>query len=228
MTRGLIIFARQPLPGTVKTRLAGELGDRAAAGLYSAMLEDVLERAAGLEDTRLLVFWAREQGALLACPAFHRLEMFGQSGATLGERMANAFETAFENGIQDCCIIGSDSPDLPLEYISKAFDELERERADVTFGPAEDGGYYLVGMRRVWRRLFEDVAWGGPRVLETSLERARELDLRTCLLPPWYDLDRVADLRRLAGAPGRDAPRTRAMLRRVMTDGIDSMKQAGA
>lgn len=216
MKRGLIVFARHPLPGHVKTRLAAVIGDLAAAELYRAMLEDVLAMVAGLEGIRPLVFWATDC-CPPAAPTGELFESFVQSGATLGERMANAFETAFRNGIRSCCIIGSDSPDLLPHYIHQAFQELELDRSDVVFGPAEDGGYYLLGMGRFWRRLFEDVSWSGPQVLETSLERARELGLRTFLLPAWYDLDRMVDLGRLAASTGQAAPRTRAALRRVNT-----------
>jgi len=179
------------------------------------MLEDVLERAARLHDTRVLVFWAMENDPLPQRPAYPRLEMRRQCSGNLGERMAGAFETAFANGARACCIIGSDSPDLPPEYISRAFQLLGEDQADVVFGPAEDGGYYLVGMKRLWRRIFEDVAWGGNDVLESSCQRARELELRTALLPDWYDLDTLADLRKLATTAGREAPRTRQLLRQT-------------
>jgi rSAM/selenodomain-associated transferase 1 len=213
-SRGLIIFARQPLPGHVKTRLAGEVGVRPATELYAAMLEDVLERAARLIGVRVLVFWAMEQGELPRRPAYPHLEMRRQCDGNLGERMAAAFETAFTGDIDSCCIIGSDSPDLPPEYISRAFLLLENDQADVVFGPAEDGGYYLVGMKQLRRRIFEDLAWGGNEVLESSCQRARELELRTALLPVWYDLDTLDDLRKLAAASGR-APRTRQLLRQT-------------
>jgi len=213
VTRGLIIFARQPLPGRVKTRLARDVGLQAATELYTAMLEDVLERAARLNGTRLLVFWEQESGVVPDHPGSPRLEMFRQSCGTLGERMANALTAAFTGGIRTCCIIGSDSPDLPLEYIEQAFLILEKEQADVVFGPAADGGYYLVGMKRLWNRLFEGVVWGGGDVLKTSCERAGELGLRTAQLPGWYDLDTVDDLRRLMLTPDGDAPRTRTFLR---------------
>jgi rSAM/selenodomain-associated transferase 1 len=213
--RGLIIFARQPLPGHVKTRLAGEVGVRPATELYAAMLEDVLERAARLNGVRVLVFWAMENDPLPQRTDYPRLEMHRQCGGNLGERMAAALETAFAGGIRSCCVIGSDSPDLPPEYITRAFQLLEQDQADVVFGPAEDGGYYLVGMKRLWRRIFEDLAWGGNDVLESSCQRARELELRTALLPDWYDLDTLADLRKLAATSGREAPRTRQLLRQA-------------
>lgn len=225
MSRGLIVFARQPLPGKVKTRLMREVGVRAATELYAAMLEDVLERSARLPDTRVLVFWAMEHEPLPQRPGFPRLEMFRQCDGDLGERMDRALETAFGSGISTCCVIGSDSPDLPLSYLSRAFQALEQDRTDVVFGPAEDGGYYLVGMRRPWRRLFEDVAWGGAGVLKTSCQRASELSLRTFLLPPWYDLDTLNDLRRLEETPGPEAPRTRRMLRLLPEIPISSRKE---
>jgi len=213
VTRGLIIFARQPLPGRVKTRLARDVGLQVATELYTAMLEDVLERAVRLNGTRLLVFWEQESDVVPDHPGTPRLEMFRQSCGTLGERMANALTAAFADGIRTCCIIGSDSPDLPLEYIEQAFQILDKGQADVVFGPAADGGYYLVGMKRLWRRLFEDIAWGGEDVLKTSCERACELDLRTALLPGWYDLDTVDDLSRLMRTDNWEAPRTRKLLR---------------
>ncbi len=213
MTRGLIIFARQPLPGRVKTRLARDVGLQVATELYTAMLEDVLERASRLNGTRLLVFWELESSLLPDYPGSPRLEMFRQSSGPLGERMANALTAAFASGIRTCCIIGTDSPDLPQEYIEQAFQILDKDQADVVFGPAADGGYYLVGMKRLWNRLFEDVAWGGEDVLKTSCERASELGLRTAQLPGWYDLDTVDDLRRLMQTPDGDAPRTRKLLR---------------
>jgi uncharacterized protein len=213
MNRGLIVFAREPVPGTVKTRLAASIGAPAASELYAAMLADVLERAVSLADVRVLVFWAQEGEILPRYPDYPQLEMFRQSGTTLGERMANAFSTALASGIRNCCIIGSDSPDLPVENICQAFGILERDQADVVFGPAGDGGYYLLGMKRLWERLFEDIAWSTAQVLAGSCRRAAELNLRAILLPVWHDIDTIDDLRRLAASSGGDAPRTRKVLR---------------
>jgi len=143
MKKALIIFAREPVPGKVKTRLARDVGEQEAAELYAAMLADVLEKAVSLDDVRPLVFRALETGILPDGPEFPGLEMLEQQGADLGERMNNAFIRALSLGIDACCCIGSDLPDLPLDYIRQAFRELEQSETDVVFGPAEDGGYYL-------------------------------------------------------------------------------------
>lgn len=209
MNKGLIIFAREPLPGKVKTRLAQDIGDEAAAGLYAAMLGDVLVKAASLDDVRTLLFWSLETSGIKCNLAFPELQMFEQQGTTLGERMAEAFETAFKNGIEACCIIGSDSPDLPAEYIRQAFEWLEQNRADVVFGPAEDGGYYLLGLRNICQELFRDIPWSTAAVLESSLKQAEKAGLRTALLPTWYDLDELKDLLRLLDSPESPATRTR-------------------
>jgi len=216
MSRGLLIFAREPVPGRVKTRLARIIGDEGAAELYRAMLDDVIGMACGLEGIRPLLFWAADQGRLPAYSTAERCESYLQQGANLGERMAQAFSVAFAAGIRSCCIIGTDAPDLPPAFIRQAFDLLEHDGADTVFGPAHDGGYYLLGLRELYRGLFNDIAWSTPTVLSASLDRAKALGLRTRLLPLWYDIDTFDDLERLTTAP--DAPRlaTRAVLERLL------------
>jgi rSAM/selenodomain-associated transferase 1 len=216
MSRGLIIFAREPVPGKVKTRLAREVGNQCAAELYSAMIEDVLANAASLEGVQPLLFWALDSAEMPAAPIIPGLRILEQHGTTLGARMEAAFRHAFQSGIDVCCIIGTDSPDLPPEYIAEAFDQLEADKADVVFGPAEDGGYYLLGLRQSRRELFADIAWSTSDVLDASLKRATTLGLRTSLLPKWYDIDTLQDLQRLVESQGMSAPRTRAVASRLM------------
>lgn len=218
MKKALLIFAKEPVPGTVKTRLARDLDVHAAAELYAAMLGDVLETAVSLSDVRPLVFWALETGTVPGCPEFPGLEMFEQQGVDLGEKMRNAFIHAFGLGFETCCCIGSDMPDLAIGHIRQAFRNLESPEADVVFGPAADGGYYLVGMKKMHPHLFADIAWSTPAVLATSLERARGLGLRTSLLEPWYDIDTLDDLARLLGTGATNAPRTRRAAAGLLRD----------
>jgi len=227
LNKGLIIFAREPVPGRVKTRLAKNIGDQAAADLYAAMLGDVINIASSLNDVRIFIFWDLEGEAFPVLNGSAQPVMLRQEGCDLGERMVNAFKTAFANGIDTCCIIGSDSPDLPTEFIIQAFDNLTNREADIVYGPAEDGGYYLLGMKHVWLRLFEDIPWGGPDVTSTTCLRIDELKLHYTTLPAWYDIDTLTELHRLAESPGKSAPLTRSTLQSIFSD-LDSTFSPGA
>lgn len=208
MTKGLIIFAREPLPGRVKTRLAQDIGDQAAIEIYTAMLEDTLEQANRLDSVQPLLFWSLETSTLPVLNQYPQISMHAQQGKDLGERMAAALAHSFNTGFCPCCIIGTDSPDLPAKHIHEAFELLERDESDVVFGPANDGGYYLVGLRKTWSGLFEGIPWSTSVVLEENLRQAKMLGLRTSLLPSWYDIDTLEDLRRLSGSSINNATRT--------------------
>jgi glycosyltransferase A (GT-A) superfamily protein (DUF2064 family) len=98
------------------------------------------------------------------------------------------------DGCEACCIIGSDAPDLPLSYVQEAFRLLETPQAGVVLGPSRDGGYYLLGMRRIWPQLFADIPWSSAFVLERSLAAARNSGLPVSLLSVWQDIDTFEDL----------------------------------
>ncbi|MGB9080528.1 MAG: TIGR04282 family arsenosugar biosynthesis glycosyltransferase, partial [Desulfuromonadaceae bacterium] len=150
MKTGLIVFAREPLPGAVKTRLAASIGDQAAADQYETMLEDVLKAVRQLDDVAPVVYWACEEGSLPRLSEKYRCRSRRQSWGDLGQRMRVAFEEMFADGTDVCCIIGSDAPDLPLLYIQEAYRLLGALQTDAVFGPSRDGGYYLLGLRQVW------------------------------------------------------------------------------
>ena len=190
----LIIFAREPLPGAVKTRLAAAVGDQLAAELYEAMLRDVLKTARQLNDVETVVFWACEEESLPILAERYRCTSRRQSSGDLGQRMQKAFAEMFASGCDVCCIIGSDAPDLPLSYIQDAFQLLETQQADAVFGPSSDGGYYLLGLKAVLPQLFMHIPWSSAAVLEQSLTAARESGLTAVLLPEWQDIDTVEDL----------------------------------
>ncbi len=193
MTRGLIVFAREPIPGRVKTRLAASIGDVAAATLYGAMLREVLETAHRLEDVAVHLFWDCEEGALPRVAESFCCRSHRQSAGDLGERMAAAFDQLYAEGYTSCCIIGSDAPDLPPSYIQDAFQLLESAVAQVIFGPCSDGGYYLLGMKASHPELFSGIPWSTGSVLERSREAAITAGLTVALLPEWQDIDTLAD-----------------------------------
>lgn len=192
--RCLIIFAREPLPGRVKSRLAADVGDEAAVELYEAMLLDVLEISRGLTGIESVVFWdcAAESLPLLS-------ERFGcqsrrQADGDLGQRMQAAFAEMFSAGFESCCIIGSDAPDLPPDCIKRAFEILESGQSYVVFGPSSDGGYYLLGLKQIFPQLFREITWSSPFVLQQSLTAAQAAGAVPALLPVWHDIDTRQDL----------------------------------
>jgi len=194
MKKGLIVFAREPIPGAVKTRLAAEIGDHAAAKIYEAMLQNVLKTVRQLSDVESVVFWDCEEESLPLLAERYRCCARRQSPGNLGQRMQAAFEEMFANGCELCCIIGSDAPDLPLSYIQEAYRLLATQQTDIVFGPSRDGGYYLLGLRQVWPQLFTDIPWSSTDVLERSLTTARDSGLTASLLPEWQDIDTLEDL----------------------------------
>jgi rSAM/selenodomain-associated transferase 1 len=213
-SNALIIFAKMPAPGRVKTRLSPPLTPDTAARLYCCMLADTIALARRLPGVGLSLHYQDDPGAGDYFGALAPgLEARPQDGADLGERMANAFRDRFAAGHDRVAIIGSDSPDLPGDYILRGFDLLEGG-TDVVFGPSEDGGYYLLAMGQFRSELFSDLPWSSPQLLQASLERAATAGIGTALLPPWYDLDTWDDLRRArAGGGIPAAPLTDDFLR---------------
>jgi uncharacterized protein len=212
----LIVFARAPEPGRVKTRLAPLLGAEGAARLHARMVVKTLRTAtaAGIGTVEL-------HGAPRIGDAFFRglQRRFGvvlrsQGRGDVGERMRRAFERALRRHPY-VVLIGSDCPALRPADLRAALRAL-REGADAVLSPAEDGGYPLIGLRRVARRLFDGVAWGGDRVLAQTRRRLAHLGWRWEELRTLWDVDRPGDVRRLrrtrllAGVRGYKAPERRS------------------
>jgi rSAM/selenodomain-associated transferase 1 len=192
------LFARHPAPGLVKTRLAAALSPDAAAALYSAFTQDIVARFRHVAARRILAFTPSD---IAAREHFHQLaagdyELWPQPDGSLGERL-HAFFDAHLAAADRSVVIGSDSPTLPAEFAARAL-ELLGER-DCVLGPAADGGYYLIALRRPSPALFEGIEWGTPRVLEQTVDRLRQAGLSLHLLPVWYDVDTPDDLAFLRG-----------------------------
>jgi uncharacterized protein len=227
MSRALLIFARPPAPGRVKTRLTPFFSPQDAAELYDCMVRDVVTRTAALNlDARFLMY--EDHGEALEY--FRKLDdgllLLPQQGEGLGERLANAFAELFSRGYTTLAVIGTDSPDLPLSFIVAAYERLESGTADAVFGPTEDGGYYLAALTSAHPELFREIPWSSDRVLELSLQRATEAGLRPSLLPLWYDLDEPSDLSRAGLLTGQhDACRTRNFLLKLFAG--DTQDTAG-
>lgn len=195
----LIVFAKEPENGKVKTRLQEIFTEEECSKVYKAFLEDTLDLAAKVQcDSRILAYHS-EGEPLYIKEIAGELSLYRQEGKDLGERMFNAFK--YFCGDESCktVIIGSDSPTLPTSYITEAFKQLETN--DIVIGPSRDGGYYLIGLKTPFYGLFEGIEWGSNTVLESTLEKAEKARKGAFLLGEWYDIDTVEDIENILKDP---------------------------
>jgi len=192
----LVVVAKTPQPGEVKTRLLTELTPTEATDLYSCFIRDRIREISRLQGVDLAIAYTPEGSKSYFAPFLSNgFQLFAQQGKDLGERLHNIFVQKLAQGYRAVTIIDSDTPDLPRTLVAQAFQWLASESVDAVFGPCEDGGYYLVGLRQTQSELFTGIPWSTARVLPLSLQRAAALGLRTRLLPQWNDLDTADDLR---------------------------------
>lgn len=195
MTALLIIFAKEPRPGQVKTRLTPQLSPEEAAKLYHSFIEDILEEMSQVPKMQIaLAFSPPEAQVFFQGLAPPGIGFFPQEGEDLGERMSRAYIRGFEAGYNPVLLRDSDTPDLPALIVAEAREILSAGIAQVVLGPATDGGYYLVGLSRPQPHLFQGLTWSSSTVLNDTLKIARQLGLTVHLLPVWSDIDTTADL----------------------------------
>jgi uncharacterized protein len=190
--QALGIFAKEPLPGQVKTRFSPPLSSVEAAELYRVSLAETIERMTGL-GVPLTLFYAG--GREFFATNFPGLCLRPQAEGDLGRRMSAALEQLLDDGCRGAALIGSDSPDLPPTLIREAFAALDE--AECVTAPAGDGGYVLIGLTRAASALFRDIPWSTERVLQATRERARDMGLGYREVAGWEDLDDLPALSRL-------------------------------
>jgi uncharacterized protein len=197
----LAVMTKAPRAGAVKTRLTPPLTPEEAAALNICFLRDtataisqtMAERAA----CGIGVFTPLGANEAYADILPKEFDLVPQRGDKFGERLICATEDLLRLGFASVCLINSDSPTVPQSAFSQAVDFLNRSEDSVVLGPSDDGGYYLIGLKKLHRSLFEGIDWSTDRVLTQTVERARELNLPVHLLPVWYDVDDQGTLRRL-------------------------------
>ncbi len=186
------LFAKQPIPGQVKTRLTPPLSPDQACQLYQVALQEMVERllAAGLP---LVICYAgcREWFS----ETFPAVPLVEQVGDGLGARLSNAVLMFFAAGAGPVLLAGSDSPDLPVPLVDEALMELQKR--DVVTVPCQDGGYAIVGLRRPTTELFAEIPWSTSRVVEATRQRSKLLGLTYHETESWHDLDELVDLQQL-------------------------------
>lgn len=194
----LVVMAKAPIAGTVKTRLVPPLTPAQAAELYRALLQDELEHLKALAAADLYVAFTPSHGRVLITDILpSEFRCFPQQGEDLGARMSRIFDHLLGDAYKNVVVIGSDLPALPLGYLERAFESLSARGRQVVLGPSRDGGYYLVGMNRHTPELFEQMTWSHDQVLAQTLTKLAKLGIDPELLPGWFDVDTVDDLRQL-------------------------------
>ena len=192
MKLSLGVFVKEPIPGRVKTRLTPPLTSNQAAELYRVALHETVERMKSA-DYDVVLFYSG--GEAYFEKAFPELPRVRQSDGDLGERMVAALDYLHRRQPAAAALIGSDSPDLPFIQIDAAFSTLDDN--DVVTIPASDGGYVLIGSRRICQEVFQNIDWSTEKVLTQTRQRALAADLKYIEQGGWEDVDDIASLRRL-------------------------------
>ncbi len=212
--RVLVIMAKAPRPGAVKTRLTSSLSPEAVTDFYCCLLQDTLALARSLRDMEVAIMCPDSDVNELARLAGSEASVVAQKGEGLAAGLTSVFAHFGEAHPRRIIAFNSDSPHLPRSVLDDAFETLAAH--DVVVGPTHDGGYYLVGAKASHPTLFAGDGMGTSSALERLLSRARTLELSVGFADPFYDIDVAEDLTRLAAelrlAPAR-APRTAAWLR---------------
>ena len=191
------LFAKHPLPGFVKSRLAGETSAEWATGVAEAFLFDLTDRLRQVLAHKVLVYAPADAKAYFTELAGKEFQSTVQCDGDLGTRMSHFVQSQFLNDKRSVVLVGMDSLTIPLSFIEDSFDALTA--FDVVIGPATDGGYYLIGYRRWIPELFQNISWGKESVLAETIHRCQSVGATLRVLPPWYDVDTLADWRMLQG-----------------------------
>jgi uncharacterized protein len=226
----LAVMAKAPRPGKVKTLLSPPLTQEQTCALNVCFLMDTAENIRQVTeagDSAGLVAYTPvgDEAAFdgLLPPQF---QLLGQRGEGFGERLRYASEDLFACGFSAVCLIDSDSPTMPQDALLDAVERLSREGDRMVLGGCDDGGYYLIGAKRLHPRLFEQIDWSTERVFAQTIERAKEIGLPVELLTTWYDVDDAATLERLQreletpDGSGYDARHTRSYLQGLQVAGV--------
>jgi rSAM/selenodomain-associated transferase 1 len=215
----LVVMAKAPVPGTVKTRLVPPLTQEQAAELYRALLLDQLRQLRTFDSAeRYLAYAPADAEAIMRELGGADYRYLPQRGAELGERMKNVFSDLWQRGHRGIALVGSDLPALPTQIIFQAFERIAGDERRVVLGPSQDGGYYLVGMNQATPEIFENMVWSHEQVLAQTTARLGALGVSFSMLPTWYDLDRIEDLERFRIPPEMELGEVMAKTRSYLAE----------
>ncbi|MFA5102658.1 MAG: TIGR04282 family arsenosugar biosynthesis glycosyltransferase [Candidatus Thermoplasmatota archaeon] len=193
----ILLFVKYPEKGKVKLRLSRDLQEEVVQELYRCFVQDALAMIKKINIPFYICFYPPDSREKFQNWLGLTSQSLPQIGKNLGERMKQGFIDVFTKGYEKAILLGSDSPDLPGEYIKQAFALLETK--EVVLGPAIDGGYYLIGFRTTTftPSVFDDITWGSPLVFQETLMKITQAHRSVGTLPVWSDIDTIADLKNL-------------------------------
>jgi rSAM/selenodomain-associated transferase 1 len=219
MRRACVIVAKAPQAGYAKTRLVPPLSAEGAARLYAGFLLDAVALGLGLGWEQVSVIHPVGSRDALAELLPTDVRLVEQPARGLQAALSHAFEQHLSEGFERVVLIGSDNPTLTASPVVEACQALDR--VDVAIGPSADGGYYLLGMKRLHPELFQGIAWSTSRVCAQTVSAARGVGLAVAHVAEWFDVDDAADLarleRELASSPSDVAPYTRRALETALS-----------
>ena len=196
-----MVFAKAPIPGEAKTRLIPALGSQGASRLYERLINHTLSLCCGAGVCPVELWCAPDTSDAFfqQCAREFDIALHEQHGAELGERMYHAMSSRLEQ-YPHAVLVGSDCPSLTPDVLRETFTALDRGM-DAVIAPAEDGGYVLLGLRRMHHNLFTGIPWGTDQVMAVTRRRLEQLNWQWLELPRQWDVDRPEDLARLARLP---------------------------
>lgn len=186
----ILVFVKNILLGKVKTRLAKTKGDVYAFHVYKKLVDYTQKVTEQMTDCDLQIYFSD----IVIQNKWEKHQKLVQQGNDLGERMVNAFQSAFEKKYESVVIIGSDCPEISPEILTEAFEQLKNH--DVVIGPAEDNGYYLLGMKKLHAELFQNINWSTSEVFPQTKKIATDLNLSVAILKVLSDIDTEEDLKK--------------------------------
>jgi hypothetical protein len=189
----LIIIAKNPQNGSVKTRLKGSITDEKILELYTSLLEDTIQKFKVIPGVDTIIAYAPDSAEEYFSQ--YGINLIPLSTCDLGLNMYHAFKEVFNRGYKKAALAGADIPDLTIPIILEAFDILSDK--DLVYGPAKDGGYYLVGMRKLIKEVFENVPWSSDQTLKRSIEQAHHFGYSVGFIETLSDIDTIEDVKNM-------------------------------
>lgn len=222
LLKAALVFSKAPVSGEVKTRLVPDVSYENAALLHEAFVLDTVEKIAGQGSLDL---WGacspdKEHPFFVSLNERFGLKTFDQTEGDLGQRMKAGIDFLNCRGYEKILVLGSDSPSLPMEILGEALEQLDKNQ--IVLGPSIDGGYYLLGVCGEPADIFSGIEWGSSSVFNETLERLKKAKVKYSVLPYWYDVDTIQELRflsiHLSALPETHCPETRKMLERLKSE----------